>query len=290
MKKTKKYGLLFILAFLLTLSSAEYAQAKTPAKLKAKDFIYTAFGKKTDFFKLSKNDESYYQFYVATTDTKNVKSRGNNNKSFKTYRKVGFNSTEALVKKQYGKAVKRKVTPKEKFYKWTKYELCGYDFSACKSYLEYTYKKGGNKYHIRFYLNKKNKVAAVVYFKNPNKFYNYPNKEVNPGLSFKTPKGKKVTTKKINGKKVYMIPKGTKISFKNFKKLSSGYFYDYSFSLYNLYGERIAREYGDSLSSYEDYSLETLVSKRVQYSNMKNVNTKKLGKYLYFTLRCEDYQ
>lgn len=60
--------------------------------------------------------------------------------------------------------------------------------------------------------SKKNKVVAIVYTKNLDQFYEYPNKEATaPKLTFQAPKGEKITTKKINGKKVYLLPRGTKI-------------------------------------------------------------------------------
>lgn len=192
--------------------------------------------------------------------------------------KIG--STEAYVRRQYGKASKVKINKKEKFYKIMKYESLGTDISACNSYLEYNYKKGSDKYKIRFYLNKKNKVTGIIYLKNLQEFDNYPNKEMNPGLKFQAPKGKKVTTKTINGKKVYMIPRGTKIKLKSVSGQMTAVMYD-------VYGK--GKGYTDLYASAEEikkgesYDLEKLINN----SDMTTINTKKLGKYLYIAL-CRD--
>ncbi len=300
MKKWKqKISMLLVLAMLVTLIPVGNVQAKSksPAKLGAKDFVYTYDGKKTNFISESDMKETYYLFDSKDTD---VKSSGKGR--LKTNRKVKVGSTESYVKKQYGKTAKVKVNKKERLYKYIKYNHLTVDMSVWKNYLEYSYKKGSGKYKIRFYLDKKNKVAAIFYVKNLEKYYNYPNKELNPGLIFQPPKGKKLTTKVINGRKVYMIPRGTKINFKKgavsksvFNRTIMG------ISMYDVYGKLKASYDRDffpdlhpddpnvaaGISQGKGYDLEEIMN-NAMYSNGKCINMKKLGKYLYFTIICDD--
>ena len=118
---------------------------------------------------------------------------------------------------------------------------------------------------------------------------NYPSKEVNPGLTFQPPKGKKVTTKTNNDKKVLMIPRGSKVKLKD-----TGY--AMFLSMYDVYGN-IKREgetdylkSGDEdnyiVQSGKSYDFETVVNMTItnEYLGQKELNFNKLGKYLYFTL------
>lgn len=299
MKKWKQHvTIVLMLTILVTLIPVGNVQAKSksPAKLGAKDFVCTEGGKKKDVIKMLKSykENGGYFYQAGIADNKNVKTKG---KFLKTNRNVKIGSTESYVKKQYGKTSKVKVKQNERFYKQMKYNQCGTDISIWKTYLDYNLKKGNDKYKIRFYLDKKNKVTAIVYIKNLNKFYNYPNKELNPGLTFQAPNGKKVTTKTINGKKVYMIPRGTKIKFKKgsmtkteFNKVS------YYISMYDVYGKQMGyydRDWfpdstGHAVIQGKSYDFETILADDMYYSNGKEMNIKKLGKYLYFTLHCND--
>ena len=273
-------AVILMLTILVTLIPVGTVQAKSKkiSKLGAKDFLYTSNGKKEDAIKdlksVDQGDGAYWLFNKII-DTKNIKG---NVKSFKTNRNVKIGSTESYVKKKYGKTSKVKVKQNEKLYKCIKYNDCGRNTSAWKNYLEYIYKKGSDKYKLRFYLDKKNKVTAIAYIRNLEKFYNYPNKELKAGLKFQAPKGKKVTTKTINGKKVYMVPKGTKIKYNE-----QGRFY-FSLDIYGVYGQVIGGYDGDNFGGEND--LETIAMGEYIYHNGKQVNMKKLGKHLYFVLKC----
>lgn len=279
-----QFIILFLFTALMVWSSIEniYAASRTPAKLTAEDFIFIAKnGEKRDFFEESKTEDVYWFCLSTSTDVKEK-----NRVTYSTNRGVKLKSTEAYVKKQYGNTTKRKVDQKEKYYKYTKYNNFLTDFSLWKNYLEYSYKEKGNSYKIRFYLNTKNKVSAITYIKNLNLFYNYPNKETDIGLVFKAPGGKAVSTEKINGKKVYMLPKGTKIRFnKPINTLWLG------LELYNPYGKCVAAipgtGFGDQLKHGKDYDLEKQINKKLMSGKdfSKRVNARKLGKYLYFNLR-----
>ncbi len=298
MKWKQKISMLLVLAMLVTLIPVGNVQAKSknPAKLGAKDFVYTYGGRKEDAIKGLKSfdqGQGAYLLESKITDTKNVKSSG---KSLKTNRNVKEGSTESYVIKQYGKTSKVKVKQSERFYKCIKYNAPGIDTSAWKNYLEYTYKKGSDKYRLRFYLDKKNKVTAIVYILNFTKFYNYPNKELNMGLTFQAPKGKKVTTKTINGKKTYIIPQGTKIKFKKGAMSKSEFSkVNYYISMYDVYGKVMGGYDGDNLwqdghfiQQGESFDIGALMDGRMYTSDgtYKKINMKKPGKYLYFSLAC----
>ena len=105
MKKWKqRIATVLVLAMLVTLIPVGTVQAKSksPAKLGAKDFVYTYGGKKTDAIKALKDykENGGYVFQADIIDTKNVKKDG---KFLKTNRNVKIGSTDSYVKKQYGK-------------------------------------------------------------------------------------------------------------------------------------------------------------------------------------------
>lgn len=289
----------FMLALLIVLLPAGSVQAagSSPAKLGKKDFVYTVDGQKNDFLKQAENKEVYWYWFIETTGT-DTKGRLNNMTLGRKV-KIGV-STEAYVRKKFGDTAKKKVSKKEKFYKHMKYEQPGYDISIWKSYLEYSYREGKNEYKLRFYLNNKNKVAGAMYFKNPKKVYNYPDKELDVGLTFQAPKGKKVSTKTINGKKVYLIPRGTKIKLKKnaMSKKEYGRIVP-SISIWNTYGEQCGADTSamfdaayPELKQGKSYDLQnTLLSEWVKLWSDSSDNIpfdmKKLGKYLYFTMKFD---
>lgn len=291
MKWKQKISMLLVLAMLVTLIPVGNVQAKgkSPAKLEEKDFVYTYDGKKANFISQSKMRETNYLF-----DSKDADVKSSTNSSLKTNRKVKVGSTESYVKKQYGKTAKVKVNKKERLYKYIKYNNPTADISVWKNYLEYNYKKGSDKYKLRFYLDKKNKVTAIVYVKNLEKYYNYPNKELNPGLTFQAPK--KITTKTINGKKVYIIPRGTKISFKK-GAVSKSVFNRMSVSIdmYDLYGTKTAwykemyipDSSGNRIKQGKNYDLYTVMDGHMRADGY-DLDMGKLGSYLYFAMTFDD--
>lgn len=172
------------------------------------------------------------------------------------------------------------VGKKDIVYKYYKYDPSGHglDISTWKKYLDYNYKKGSDQYKIRFYLNAKNKVTAIFFIKNIDTFYAYPNKEVKCGMVFKTPKGKKVSKKKINGKTVYLVPKGTKISFNsNRSKLALKQMYLDYFLSYNKYGKSVHGLRTGAPLKGQNYILEKSLK-------TIGVNDYKSSKYLYHVI------
>ena len=98
----------------------------------------------------------------------------------------------------------RQTDTKESFSKYIKQYAFQYgaNTSGWKKYLEYSYKKNTkNERRLRFYLNKNDKVTAIVYIYKHNKF-KLSGKIVDIGFSFQAPSGKKITTKKVGGKTV----------------------------------------------------------------------------------------
>lgn len=305
MKKFMKQWMTLALAVMMLVTAVPMGNVEAKAKkLSKKDFQYTVDGKKQNFLTESKKSEVDCQTLYEYPGTRNGKSKkhckGTIN-TVKTKRNIKWGSTEAAVMKQYGKAKKKKVSKTERYFKYIKYDCYTIDTSAWKNYLEYNYKQGKDKYKIRFYLDKKDTVTAITYIKNLNKWYNYPNKEIKSGLSFKAPSGKKVTTKTIGGKKVYIIPKGTKI-YMNQKKANVSYS-DFTISQYDTKGKIIAHsdllglgviggvKYGfqsieEHLRWVYPWDAEKDEPIRQKSGQVKSINIKKLGSYRYFVIYC----
>lgn len=297
MKKFMKQWMTLALAVMMLVTAVPMGNVEAKAKkLGKKDFEITRDGKKYNFLTASKESEGLHWYFNENTDTKNSKYFKGSFKTVKTKRNVKLESTEATVMKQYGKAKKKKVSKTERYFKQIKYGQPAVDTSAWKNYLEYTYKQGKDNYKIRFYLNKKNKVTAIVYLKNLNKAYNYPNKEAKSGIYFKAPSGKKVTTKIIGGKKVYIIPKGTKVCQN--KKKRNIIMDGVRISQYSVKGELIADSDSEGIPNGE--KIEEVLKKaylwdakkgepvwsKPERREPKRVNPKKLGSYRYFTIAC----
>ena len=160
-----------VAAFLMLVMLATVAvpvETQAAAKVSKSDFAYKVNGKTTNFITEAKDKYSYYLLLTAE-----------GNKSYDIYwgiqkagsdvaakRGIRLGSSEAKIQKSYGKATKKSVTSKETFLKEVKYELPHIDTSEWKSYLDYTYKEKSGSYRLRFYLNDKNKVVSIAYFKN----------------------------------------------------------------------------------------------------------------------------
>lgn len=301
MKKFMKQWMTLALAVMMLVTAVPMGNVEAKAKkLGKKDFEYTFEGKKHDFVTEKKQYEwSWFVFYDIP-ESKYCKDPG---KTMKTKRNVKLGSTESKVTKQYGKATKKKVSKTERYYKKIKYDVPEIDTSNWKNYLEYTYKKGKDKYKLRFYLDKKNKVTAFVYFKNLHKIDNYPNTEGKVNLSFKAPKGKKIKTKTIGGKKVYILPKGTQLCWNKKKGVT------YIVEQYNKTGDIIAiggyecfvkynNRYDDITTPYKN--MEDVLKKLCRLDpktgmgiTSKNgawifINPNKLGGYRYFVMKCDN--
>lgn len=193
-----------VLAFILMVTivpvQAVYA---APKKLTLKDFNYSYDG---DSFQYSFLDTGGLSFIV--------------DKKAKTYRGVRVGSKLSVVKKKYGNADKKKFDTKDSFNKYIKeYDFVyGIVISNWKNYVEYAHKKNTkNDRRLRFYLDKNDKVAAIVYI------YKYKNYKLSSktvksiGFSFQPSKGKKITMKTINGKRVSVLPANTKIVYNQSK-------------------------------------------------------------------------
>lgn len=300
MKKFMKQWMTLALAVMMLVTAVPMGNVEAKAKkLSKKDFQYTVDSKKHNFLTESKKSATYYQILYTYSDTKSGKSKKyckGTVDTVKTKRNIKWGSTETAVMKQYGKAKKKKVSKTEKCFKFIKYDCYTVDTSAWKNYLEYNYKQGKDKYKLRFYLDKKNNVTAIIYIKNLNKWYNYPNKEAESGIYFKAPSGKKVTTKIIGGKKVYIIPKGTKVCQN--KKKRNIIMDGVGISQYSVKGELKATSDSEGIPNGE--TIEEVLKRAYLWDakkgepvwsnperrEVKHVNPKKLGSYRYFTIAC----
>lgn len=294
MKKFMKQWMTLALAVMMLVTAVPMGNVEAKAKkLSKKDFQYTVDGKKQDFLTESKEYGWWWHVFYDIPESKYCKGAV---ATVKTKRGIKLGSTEAKVTKQYGKTTKKKVSKTERFFKTIKYDFPTIDTSNWKNYLEYTYKKGKDNYKLRFYLDKKNKVTAFAYFKNLHKTYNYPNKEAKSGIYFKAPSGKKVTTKIIGGKKVYIIPKGTKVCQN--KKKRNIIFDGVGISQYSVKGKLIATSDTEGIPNGEkieevlkwaylwDAKKGEPVWSNPERREVKHVNPKKLGSYRYFIIAC----
>lgn len=206
----KKYVKSFLagvlaLAVMITAIPAQTVSAK-PASMSKKDFSYTYTGS---------GEKMYF------TDMDDVDGRVTilTDKNVKTNRGVKVGSKLSAVKSKYGKITSKKFDTKESFNKYIKqYDFqYGVNTSAWKKYLEYSYKKNKkDDRRLRFYFDKNDKVTAIVYIYKHSKF-KLSGKTVDIGFSFQAPNGKKITTKTVDGKKVQVLPKNTKIKYNKSK-------------------------------------------------------------------------
>ena len=270
--KQKVMAALLVIVMLATVVGP--VQAKAAEKISKSDFVFDAEGDTYDFLKLSKNDSGYYA-YVEAKDKGVALSRG-----------IKMGSTEAEIKAAFGEVNKTTGSAKERFMKFVKYNCLTTDTTSWTDYLEYKYTEKKNTYLIRFYLNKDNKLTAAVYLKNLKNFYNFPNKELKSGLTFVAPQGKKITTKTIDGKKVYMVPEGSqyfrdqKKSTKNWKDI------DYRVYLLDEDGEVLAQSESDGMVWGKKAKVANLVKSCLvqdkKTGEWKSLNLKNIGEYKYF--------
>lgn len=207
-----------------------------------------------------------------------------------TKRKIKIGDKSSRVLKKYGNTKKKKVKTSDKIYKSIQNDTmcCEYDISLWKTYLEYTYKKSSNKYTLRFYLNSQNKVCTIMYIRNVNKYKKDSRKILKSGITFRAPKGKKITTKKMNGNKVYILPKGTKVILDDSKSNTKDSTLSYKLCRYNTKGIYNGFGLGD-LSYSETYLLNDMISScTTTDGKYKSLKPNKLGKYSYFIMRIWD--
>ena len=214
--------------------------------------------------------------------------------------KVGDKASKVISK--YGKVTKKKVNNKDNFTKFMSY-YSGYynvDASNWKYFLEYTYKKGTkNSRTLRFYLNAKNKVVDVLYIHRIN-YFKLTKKSVDIDLKFVAPKGKKITTKKIGGKKVQILPVGTEMKYNDKKVTKDNWGYNYGLmfdiSQINNKGKEIGNlEMPITIGQIDNNIVfDEFLEKQVDSVSAKDgaykgkLDMDKLGKYKYFTMTIYD--
>lgn len=287
MRQLKLMLLLCMLGMILIPTS----EVTAATALKKSDFISRMDEKKFDFYKHSNKKDDYgnkmeWACYVTYEIKESTDYCKGDAKEFVASRGIKFGNKASKVMKKFGKTSAVKCKQKEKLYKYVKYNMAVVDTSEWDSYLEYTYKQGKNKYQIRFYMNKKNRLVAVAYIKNLKKFYNEPNKQAKSGLSFVAPEGKTITTKTIGGKKVYILPKGTTFAFDE-SKINYEY-YDGSVEQYDVYGQMRAYT-GLNGPFVEDETIDDWIVQCYVEKTGKPLKMNKLGKYRYFTMCFHAY-
>lgn len=251
------------------------------------DFVWTKDGKEFDFYsECEKSGEDTFFGYIydeKKMEHVTVKNPGD----YSTSRNIKIGSKASKVLKQYGQAKRVTYKSTEKFHKVLRYAYVSLDTSRWKSYVQYNYKEKKKNYQIRFYFDKNSKVVGICYIYNLNKWHNYSNKVVKSGFSFKVPSGKKITTKTIGGKKVYVLPKGTVAKFDKAK--ANIKVWDSSVAIYDENGDCITGtglgggpyKDGDNLYNWEWNDLPK--------TSKKADKLLKSGKYRYLTVCFYDY-
>lgn len=290
MKKRMKVFLAGVLVLVVmgAIVPVQTVSAKA-AKMSKKDFYGTWNGVKMC---LMDQDDSSGRVSIFTSP-----------EQLKTYRGIKVGSKLSTVKSKYGSAAKQKFDTKERFNKYIQQYYRRYgvysiskSISKWKSYVEYTYQKNTkNDRRLRFYLDKNDKVTAIVYIYKYSKF-KLSNKSVDIGFSFKSPSGKKITTKTVDGKEVQVLPANTKIVFDEAKLPEFGVLGDVY--LYDTKGRICAKT--TLPINFHWYATGTEVTKMLENVGMSKVdpvtgnnksgmlNFNKLGKYNYFKLDIYD--
>lgn len=220
----------------------------------------------------------------------------------KTYRGIKVGDKASKVISKYGKVTKKKFNNNDSFNKFVKLykNYYGVDTTDWKYYLEYTFKKGTkNSRTLRFYLNAKNKVVDVVYIHRI-KYFKLNKKTIDIDLKFVAPKGEKVTTKKISGKKVQLLPTGTKIKYNDKKVPKDAWGYNFGLmfdiSQINNKGKEIGNlDYPITIGFIKNNIVfDELLEREMNSVSAKDgaykgdLNMSKLGKYKYFKMTIYD--
>lgn len=271
----KKLVIALLLLTMIVPTSVINVSASTIAKLSEQDRYYIVNGEK---YKADEVETGswYYEYFVKTSN-------------IKTNRGIKMNDTASRVMKKYGKTTKHQFLAKENFHKYLKYYQIALDTSSYKSYLDYSYKKKGDKYTLRFYLDSNDKVVAIFYIQNIQKI-KLASGTVNVKLKYRVPKGKKISTKIIDGKKVSIVPKGTRISTNPSDQKERGVIY-----LIDKKGNVIANPYPIINCFFNDETLDKAITyvPKWDYKKMvrknENLRLSKLGSYKYFMLVYNDY-
>lgn len=284
MKKTKWNRLLvFMLAIITALSFYNVTEVKAAAEFTKDDFLYEDDGEiKNAMYDYDENS-SFYLIFETMSDI------------VLTNKNIKIGDSLSKVQKAYGITEKHMLDKSEQIY-----AVMYVDYpTRClekewKYYLTYSC-KGDNQrdYYMNFYFDSKDKLKCIIIYPDQEvACFRYANKLYRSGYKFIAPKGKKIATKTIGGKKVYLLPEGTKIKFNS--KENYNIIADismYSNELDGQYNKRIAFTYEsqNTFKNKKSYKATDLVKKLMaseyDYDTPKNVNYKKLGKYKYFVMK-----
>ncbi len=282
---TKRFKTQIAVILILSLFTAILAPQTTAAaspELSMEDFEYSDSGNQISF---TQNDQPGGCVFALT------------DKSSKTHRGITVGSKLSDVQKKYGDNQIKNFDNKESFNRYIRtYNKIHFYFDTAKwsTYLEYIYKENTEEdRRLRFYFNRKEKVAACVYIYGYKNFY-LTKKKANIGISFRAPKGQKITTKKIAGKKVKVLPASSKITYKKSKLPEFGilgqiYMYDDKGKICG--GSLIPINFhwvGKSIKTVEDLLDDMCKIKPGTWNYQGKLNLKKPGKYNYFELTVYD--
>lgn len=288
MGKTKRMKgsrlLAFMLAIITALSLCNVTEAKAAAEFTKEDFYHT-----------TGSDDEGYNFIdrgKLPCDYSAIFEGGS--EIVLTNKNIKLGDSLSKVQKAYGVTKKLKLDKTEEIYAtmYINYPTRCLE-KEWKYYLQYSCQdeEDGRYHFMNFYFDSKDKLKCIIVYGdrvNPV----YTNKLYKSGYKFIAPKGKKVTTKTIGGKKVYLLPKGTKIKFnskENYPIMAD--IEMYSNELYGQYNKQIAFTYigKNTFKNKKTYKASDLVKKLMaceyEYSEPELVNYKKLGDYKYFVMK-----
>lgn len=282
-KRTKASRLIaLMLAIITALSLCNVTEAQAAAKLTKDDFTYSSGGFTYNIIDTNQSiglDRiCHYAYY-----------RDN---FFNTNRGIEIGDSLSKVEEAYGKATVNKIVKNDPVYTTIKDCLPSYNMEAWRYYLEYKYTTVDKyKLCIRFYFNKKDKLDMVVYTSDDYKGA-YCSKFFKSGIKFVASKGKKITTKTIDGKKVYMVPKDSTFIFKKNNKYNVTVNAKIVNNPYIDGGDSIWYD-EDSYTSYKylkynkSYSVKSYFTKVYDFELDKKVSLKSVGDYKYMYLKLE---
>ena len=279
---------------------------ETPAasKLTRDDFIYiSAIGKPADFI----GDMYGYVNYgpnpdIGKTYTVYIADCFDKGQTIVTYRNIVMGDSLAKVQKAYGKAKKHKFINTESTYIREQDHNPAYHLHTWKYYLEYRYTtEFKDKICLRFYFNNKDRVCAIG--AQPVKLDRlYSKVFFKSGIEIKVPEGKKLTTKKIDGKKVYMIPADSTIIFhkenSNVRNIQAAPYDDdlieIQSSVYDKDNYAFAHVDYQNLIYFnikfnETYKVKDLFGKMCRSDKDEKISYKKFGDYKFIVMKVLPY-
>ncbi|MCI5856812.1 MAG: hypothetical protein MR016_05530 [Agathobacter sp.] len=214
----------------------------------------------------------------------------NNSKVVLVNKNIHIGSTYSEVKKAFGKTKKREIDMTEPITAEMQISRPYLNLKNWSYYLNYKCAdEYGKNHYLKIYFDADDKIDCMIFHSEETA---YVDELYKSNYKFIAPKGKKITTKEIDGKTVYMLPKGTKIKFnsKDKKNVST------HVGMYDDKNRQIAFTYYEEniFKNKTTYKASALI-KNLKSPNPNDifnpnlVDYKELGDYKYFALELITY-